>query len=53
MGLIANQMLAEMLCHITEKLKRTCSKNENESEKKIEDGNGKEQDNESSKGKRI
>ena len=53
MGLIANQMLVEMLCNMTEKLKRTCSKHENKSEKKIEDVNGKEQDNESSKGKRI
>lgn len=52
MGLIANQMLVEMVCHMTEKLKRTSSKNENKSEKK-EDVNGKEQDYESSKGKRI
>ena len=53
MGLIANQMLVEMLCNMTEKLKRTCIKNENKSEKKIEDGNGKEQNYESCKGKRI
>lgn len=53
MGLIANQMLIEMLCHMTEKLKRACIKNENKSEKKKIEGNGKEQDYESSKGKRI
>lgn len=49
MGLIANQMLVEMLCNMTEKLKRTCIKNKNKSEKKKTDGNGKEQDYESSK----
>ncbi len=49
MGLIANQMMVEMLCNMTEKLKRACNKNENKAEKK-KDGNGKEQDYESSKG---
>lgn len=49
MGLIANQMVVEMLCNMTEKIKRACINNENKSEKK-KDGNGKEQDYESSKG---
>lgn len=53
MGLIANQMLVEMLCNMTEKIKRACIKNENKSVKKKRDENGKEQDYESSKGKRI
>ena len=35
MGLIANQMAVEILCKMTEKLKRACIKNDNEPEKKI------------------
>lgn len=53
MGLIANQMLVEMLCNMTEKLKRACTKTDNKSETKNRNVNGKEQDYESSEGKRI
>lgn len=53
MGLIANQMLVEMLCNITEKLKRVGIKNENKIEKNERDGNGKEEDYESSEGNGI
>lgn len=49
MGLIANQMLIEALYNMTEKLKRACIKDENKADKKKSDGNGKEQDYESSK----
>lgn len=53
MGLIANQMVVEMLCHITEKIKRACIKCENKAEKTKNEENGKEQDYESSKRERI
>jgi hypothetical protein len=42
MGLIANQMAVEMLCKITEKIKRVCTKDEKKSEKKEKDGKGRE-----------
>lgn len=53
MGLIANQMLAEMLCHMTEKLKRACIRSENKAEKTKNEEKGKEQDYESSKRERF
>lgn len=43
MGLIANQMAVEMLCKMSKKLKRACSKDEKKSDKNHKDGNGKEQ----------
>ncbi len=53
MGLIANQMMVEMLCHMTEKIKRACIKSKNITEKTKNKENGKEQDYESSKRERI
>ncbi len=43
MGLIANQMAVEMLCKMTEKFKRACSKGEKKADQNKKEGNGKEQ----------
>lgn len=43
MGLIANQIAVEMLYKLTEKIKQACLKEENRTEKKKKDRDGKEQ----------